>query len=157
MASDRRAIHDKLIDILKTITVDNGYHNDIASVTKRLKDIETVQSFPALSLIGGEETFERRSEEENLYEVTSSFWVIGYVKTDHDAADTGSLSSAGDDLIDDVIDAIANNIVGLFNSTAAKSLRLVSDESVLDFQNNWGYVSVSFEVTYYRGLEEEIA
>ena len=155
MASARREIHDSLINILKTIAISSGYHQNVASVTKRMKEIEMVPAFPSLSVLEGEQVFQNISEEEDLYEASASFSVIGYVKTDHDAADAGLLSTAADDLIEDIKDALVNNTGTLFTLTSAKSLRFVSDEPLLDYQNNWGYVTVNFTVTYYWGTGSE--
>jgi hypothetical protein len=154
MASARREIHDEVIDILKTITVTNGYHQNVSAVTRRMKEIEMIHSFPALSVLEGEQVFQSISEEENLYEATASYSVIGCVKTDHDVNDAGLLSDAADDLIEDIKDALMDNMEALFNASPAKSLRFVSDEPMLDYENNWGYVSVIFTVTYYWGREE---
>jgi hypothetical protein len=154
MASARREIHDSLINTLKTITISSGYHQNVVSVTKRMKEIEMVHAFPALSVIEGEQVFQNVSEDENLYEATASFSVIGYVKTDHDATDAGLLSAAADDLIEDIKDALMRNTSVLFTQTSAKNMRFVSDEPLLDYQNNWGYVTVNFVVTYYWGSEE---
>ena len=149
MPSQRREIHDKLIDILKSISIANGYQQTIVSVTKRMKEIEHLSSFPELSVIEGEQVLQCVSEEENLYEVTSSFAAIGYIKTGHDSNDQGLLSSASDDLIEDIKEALLANTGDLIATTSAKSLRLSSDEPILDYQNNWGYVTVYFTVTYY--------
>ncbi|MFI5250799.1 MAG: hypothetical protein ACHQQQ_00080 [Bacteroidota bacterium] len=151
MPSARREIQEKLIDILETITVSNGYHHDVAAATKKLKGIEQISSFPELCVIEGEQVFHITSEEENLYEVTSTFSVIGYVKVGTDADDAGILSDACDDLLEDIRDALLDNAGVLFSETAAKSIRFLSDEPVLDYQNNWGHITVNFSVMYYYG------
>ena len=146
--SYRSDIHDEIVSILGNISKTNGYVNNINLVTKKIEDIETLSTFPTLSVIAGSQSYQIIDEQEKLYSVKSSFVVIGYVKSDTDTNNGAILSQDCDDLLNDIKQCILLNDETIFDNTEALEIKLQNDTAIYDFDNNIATVMLSFEATY---------
>lgn len=154
MASTRRLIQEELIKILGTIKKVDGYNNDVVKVTKRLKTVDRITSFPECSVLIGGSIITAADQAEKQWKVVIVYGLIGYVKSDTDTDDTGRLSDAANDLIEDMEEAVLSSTTLIDNVAAlAHRYELQAEEPFLDYQNNFAQVQVNLGVWFYHGSD----
>jgi hypothetical protein len=138
------------VSILQGITKANGYVNEVALVTKKLEDIETISTFPMISVMNGNRVYETSEEDEDLYKVNATFVFIGYIKSAYDTSGSANLTTDCDSLLEDIKHCLLLNKDTLFTKTQARSLKLKQDENIYDFDNNIATVGLSIAIEYFE-------
>lgn len=150
MASSRLTIQNFLVTLLQSITTANGYNNNVQLVTKRIKDIEEVTSFPELSVIAGSKMFEIADEQEELFKITTTFAIVGYLKSEYDVNDSGKLNDDADRLIEDIETCLlSDNTIYNPSNTETKTLTIDSDTPIFDYEKNWATVTIFITIVYF--------
>lgn len=152
--SMRTDIKNQIIASLSRISTAAGYNNDIALITKRLMSHEKLGGrYPALSVLTGQVNKTPDDSGVRVWQCSATFIVVGYIKADTDITDSGLLSDAADDLMEDIERALLTDST-LSHTADSKMLFYVlqTEQPYLDFENNRGEVAVILGVNF---LHEE--
>ena len=147
--SINRKLHDKLIDLLSTITITNGYNNTVQKVTKRFIDLRKCASFPIIMVERG--TWSRTWDDESrqLYKTTATFGILGYVKTDSDTDDIGLLTEAKDAFEQDIEDCLLNSVNSLIAvDDGVQTVLTANGDPLLDDEERMGTIFFTLVIEY---------
>jgi len=154
VASKRRQILSALKSAIDDITTANGYNNDLQGNYLDFVMYDAVKSYPAVTYIVGDSDYSPLAYGQNAqYAAGSGYnsvdgWdisVIGYVKADRDTSFSGTLSTAIEDLIEDILKAVlGDHTLGLSFVQNIYLVRILRD--TVDEMH--GICQIDFEVKY---------
>lgn len=151
----RKQIIDSLVNTLALIKRENGYNVDIASVSKKFKEMDEVIT-PAVFVSLGEETRSQPRDEQFAYDCNLDAFLLISVQVDTDAAEEGSLS----DTIEDIVEDIDNHLEHTHISPAyCSTLNQIPEmqnygiskiDPILDDESNRTYLLITISITYLK-------
>lgn len=137
-----------LIAEFQTITLANGYRNDVKKVTKKLKDPREVQQ-TEISILLGNGTLEAKDSNRTVYDSFETVNVLGYIQANTDTDDDGKLSDAAESLLHDMKRVLAAIFIRYVNNATHswiidREKNAIQVMRLLDFKANKGMVSLQF-------------
>jgi uncharacterized protein YecE (DUF72 family) len=143
--SIRKRQREALVQQLKTITKANGYNFDVALVTSKLLRHEQLLDWPAISVVTGIVRKVVSDNSASLWQVNTTYAVIGYVKEDGE-----TLADAADNLLEDIEECLLAGWQAGTLDEESKLLLLEAEEPYLDFENNYAEVAVVVVMQHYH-------
>lgn len=148
MSSISLNMQNRIVTILKGITKQAGYNNDIQKVTKRFIDMGSESQFPIACVLRGGWRGEFEDESHQLKRRFASFAIIIYAQSDSDDTDEGKLTGILDDLETDVCNILELNTDQLLIDTTGQKLLITSGESIMDQGQNNGALVIGVAIEY---------
>jgi hypothetical protein len=151
MSSVTKQVMDAIITGQRRITTANGFHNNVAFVTKKRHHASKISSVPVVIVERGMSRTEAASEDRALRKTERAFHLYGYTKWDADNNDEGKGSDVADELEEDIVEALYQTVDTVLGIDGVKVVEISTLEPTLDEERCEGWVGVAVSMEYYHG------
>lgn len=152
MASKRKEILTTLQTQLSTISVSNGYNNDVNNVSLTFKSFEDINEYPEIVILPAASRYAPLTNSEytsGSAEFSTDGWavhVFGYVQVQTNVDDENFLTKKIEDMIEDIITLmLSDHTIGL---SYVRNVYLSDVLPYADWEENRGVAELIFEVKY---------